>query len=78
MATTDTAAGMIRRSLEDQDLTVAWLARRTGLPYKRVLRQIKHESRPLELTTAIASAHVLGIDFVGLAEHAHHMEDAAA
>lgn len=55
-----------------------WLARRTGLPYKRLLNQIKHESRPLELVSAIAAAKILGIDLFTIARLSYEMEDAAA
>lgn len=77
MGNTVTAAGIIRRSLDDQDRTVAWLARRTGIPYKRVLNQVKHESRPLELTTATAASIALGIDMNEITDRAYSKEEAA-
>lgn len=71
MATTTSAAGTIRRTLENNDRTIAWLARRTGLPYKRLLNQIKHETRPLELTTATAAAVTLNLDLTDIAVRAY-------
>lgn len=62
MATTTTAAQTIRRSLKEKDRTFAWLARKAGLDYKRVLREIKHETKPIALDTALAVAPVLDME----------------
>ena len=66
MATNNTAASIILAALQEQDLTVAWLARRTGVPYKRLLAQVLHQTRPIELDTAVAAAPVLGLNFLDL------------
>lgn len=78
MATTTSAAGTIRRTLEDNDRTIAWLARHTGLPYKRLLNQIKHETRPLELATATAAAITLGLNIADIAGRSYQNHEGVA
>ena len=69
MANTDTAAGKIRRALEERERPFTWLARQAHLPYKQVLKEIKHETRPLTLDTVLAVAPVLGTDLPTIASH---------
>lgn len=62
MGNSSEAVTNIRHIIESQDRTFAWLARQTGIPYKRILSEIKNEKRPISLDTALASSSVLGIE----------------
>lgn len=62
MGNRNEAVSNIRRKLNEKDRTFAWLARTVQVPYKRVLAELKHESRPLTLELAIAAAVALGED----------------
>lgn len=68
MGNKNLAASNIRDSLKRKDRTYAWLAREAGLPYKRVLAELKHETRPVTLETTLAAAEALGenpVDIIG-------------
>ena len=65
MATTNTAAN-IRRILDEQDRSFAWLARHAGIPYKLVLKEIKHETKPLSLNSTLQYAEALEVSFIEL------------
>lgn len=62
MGTSEQAVTTIRQLLGQQQRSYAWLARMAELPYKRVLAELKHSTRPLSLDTAVACAEVLGLD----------------
>lgn len=62
MGTSEQAVTNIRQHLAQQQRTYAWLARTSELPYKRVLAEVKHSTRPLSLDTAVACAGALGVD----------------
>ena len=66
MANSETAVNMINRLMEEQDRSVAWLSRTTGVPYKRLLVEVKHKTRPIALETSIRCAHALGSDLPSL------------
>lgn len=56
MANNNQAVKNIRRLITTNDRSYAWLARVTEIPYKRILAEVKNESRPISLETAVASA----------------------
>lgn len=60
MGNSDTAVTKITGLMEEQDRSVAWLSRATGIPYKRLLAEIKHQKRPVSLDTALLAADALG------------------
>lgn len=62
MATTNNAAENLGHMLEAQDRNYAWLSRETGIPYKRILAEVKHMRRPITLETTVKVAEVLGAD----------------
>lgn len=49
----------IRSVLAADQRTYAWLSRTTGIEYKVVLAEVKHETRPMSLDNAIRYAKVL-------------------
>lgn len=61
------ATEQIRQALKDQDRTYLWLHRQTGIKYKTLLAEVKHETRPLGLENAIAIAKVLRLSVPKLA-----------
>lgn len=66
MGTSNQAAAGIRKLLADNGRDYMWLARTTGLKYKPLLAEVKHEKRPLTLDTAEAAAEAFGIDVTDL------------
>lgn len=53
MGNTNQAVSNLRTLIKSKDRTYTWLSRQTGIPYKRILAEVKHESRPLSLETAV-------------------------
>jgi DNA-binding phage protein len=70
MGISKAAIDRIESALGEQERDYAWLARRAGLPYKRVLAEVKHERRPLTLETALAVSEALGIELPDLVAEA--------
>lgn len=66
MGNSETAVNTINRLIQDQDRSIAWLSRTTGIPYKRLLAEVKNCTRPMSLDTAIRSAQALGSDLPSL------------
>lgn len=66
MGNSDTAVTSINRLREQQGRSFAWLSRTTGIPYKRLLAEVKHKTRPVSLDTALQSAAALGTDLPNL------------
>lgn len=62
MANTEPAGGKIARLIEQQGRTYRWLSRTTEIPYKRLLAEVKHQTRPMSLDTALAVAKALDAD----------------
>jgi len=62
MGISQAARSRIEKALNEQERDYAWLARRAGLPYKRVLTELKHSRRPLSLETALAVGEALGLE----------------
>ena len=68
MANSNEAVKNLRQALSDQDRNYLWLSRGTGYPYKRILAELKKESRPLSLEIALAASAVLGVSFPEVVE----------
>ncbi len=66
MGNSETAVGNITRLMEQQERSVAWLSRNTGIPYKRLLAEVKNQTRPMSLETALQCADALGADLPAL------------
>lgn len=66
MGYSETAVTKINRLRNEQDRSYAWLARNAGVPYKRLLAEVKHGTRPLSLETSIGCAQALGADLPSL------------
>ena len=62
MGNSKQAVSNLRTILNDKDRTYAWLSRETGIPYKRLLAELKNSTRPITLETAVASTEALGAD----------------
>lgn len=60
MGNSETAVATIAALMVEQERTVAWLSRATGIPYKRLLAEVKHRTKPMSLDTAIRAAGALG------------------
>lgn len=54
----------IRTALDEQDRNYAWLSRAANTPYKRLLAEVKYETRPLGLDTAINATSALNLSLV--------------
>lgn len=61
MANTTPVAARLDHLRKQQDRSVLWLHRQTGLPYKSLLNQLKGR-RPLTLEYACAIAPILNIE----------------
>lgn len=59
---------LIRQALKSDDRDYAWLSRRSGVKYKQVLAEIKHEQRALPLDNAIRYAEALGLTVADLVQ----------
>lgn len=66
MGNNEPAGGKIARLMEQQGRTYRWLSVATGIPYKRLLAEVKNQTRPMSLDTALATAAALGADFPAL------------
>ncbi len=61
-----TPAEVIEKLLRDRDRSFAWLARETGVPYKRLLREVKHQTTPLSFYHAALIADALDVNIAVL------------
>lgn len=68
MGNENKAVNNLRNMITTQDRTYKWLSRQTGIPYKRILAEVKHGARPISLETAVASASALGAELPDLLE----------
>jgi len=68
----------IRTALAKQDRSYAWLARETGVPYKRILGELKHRTQRLTLETVCEVANALELDLAAIIALASKPEAAAA
>lgn len=66
MGNSETAVTNITRLIEQQDRSIAWLSRTTGIPYKRLLAEVKNQTRPMSLDTALRAAEALGSELPAL------------
>lgn len=66
MGNSELAVNNITRLIEQQERSVAWLSRVTGIPYKRLLAELKHKTKPMSLDTALAAAAALGEELPAL------------
>lgn len=57
MGNSEQAVTNLRRKLEGR--TYTWLARETGLSYRRLLAEIKHGTKTLTLDVAVEAADAL-------------------
>lgn len=62
MGNNNEAVDNLRHMVTDQDRTYIWLSRQTGIPYKRILAEVKNSTRPISLDTALATASALGAE----------------
>ncbi|WP_187250422.1 hypothetical protein [Microbacterium sp. 4-7] len=62
MGNSETAVSNITRLMEQQERTWLWLSRTTGIPYKRILAEVKNKTTPMKLDTALAAAEALGAE----------------
>lgn len=70
MGNRNEAVNNLRHIINNQDRSFAWLSRKTGIPYKRILAEVKNETRPLSLDTAIASTLALGVELPEIVKEA--------
>lgn len=56
----------ITQAITNKNATYAWLARVSGLRYKRLLAELKHQTRPLSLETTIAASEALELELPDL------------
>lgn len=68
MGTSEAAIKTICTALDEQERTFTWLSRKSGVPYRRLLAELKHKSRPLSLETALSVGRAIGIDLPDLVE----------
>ena len=66
MGNSELAVNNITRLIEQQERSIAWLSRVTGIPYKRLLAELKHKTKPMSLDTALAAADALGEELPAL------------
>ena len=66
MGNSETAVTTITSLMRDNERSYAWLSRHTGIPYKRILAEVKHKTRPMTLDVALRAATVLGADLSAL------------
>lgn len=66
MGKSELAVSTITRLMDKQDRSFAWLSRTTGIPYKRVLAEVKNQTRPISLETALQSAEALNANLTEL------------
>lgn len=57
---------LIAKLLEEQERTYAWLARATGIEYKKLLRVAKHGTQTLSFLDGATIAIALGTDISAL------------
>lgn len=62
MGNSDDVAARLDRRRREEARSALWLARTSGVPYKRVLAEIVHRTAPLKLDTAIDVSQALGVD----------------
>ncbi|MEQ6898974.1 hypothetical protein [Microbacterium sp. KR10-403] len=78
MGNTTEVIKAIRTELAEQDRSYAWLARETGVPYKRILGELKHRTQRLTLETVCEVANTLGMDLAAIIAFASKPEAVAA
>lgn len=66
MGNSEAAIKAIQDALSVQQRSYLWLSREAGLPYKRLLAEVKHSTRRLSLETTCGAANVLRIDLVSV------------
>ncbi|MEA1264208.1 hypothetical protein MicroSTF_14285 [Microbacterium sp. STF-2] len=66
MGNSELAVSNITRLMEQQERSFAWLSRTTGIPYKRLLAEVKNQTTPMKLDTALAAAAALGAELPAL------------
>ncbi|GAA1323814.1 hypothetical protein GCM10020360_25880 [Nonlabens tegetincola] len=59
MGNSNQAVNNIRNMISTNGRTYAWLSRQTGVPYKRLLAEVKNGTRPISLETALAATEAL-------------------
>jgi len=62
MGNSEDVAARLDRLRREKDRSALWLARTSGVPYKRVLAEVVHRTTALKLDTAIAVSEALGVD----------------
>lgn len=62
MGNSNQAVSNIRTMITSKDRTYAWLSRQAGIPYKRLLAEVKNGTRPLSLETAMAASAALEVE----------------
>lgn len=70
MGNKPTVRELILIRLDERERTVRWLHRQTGIPYKALLAEVKHGTRPLQLDHVIAIAKVLETTLPALVQEA--------
>ena len=70
MATRIDPVQRIRDLLASQNRSYLWLSRQTGIPYKHILQQVKHGTRPLALGYSMRIARALDVSMSDLVEEA--------
>jgi hypothetical protein len=62
MATRSDPALTVEALLSEKERKHAWLSRASGVPYKRVLAEVKHRRVPMLATNAALYADALGVE----------------
>lgn len=68
MGNSELAIKRICDALDEQERDFMWLSRKSGVPYKRILAEVKHRRRPLTLETALAAGGAVGIELPDLVD----------
>lgn len=66
MGNSKQAVDNIRNMIDSKQRSYAWLSRQAGIPYKRLLAEVKNDKRSLSLETAIAVAGALNTELPAL------------
>jgi len=65
MGNSEVVVKAIADRIKTDGRSVAWLARKTGRPYKRLLAEVKGD-RPISLESAVSATEALGLDLAPL------------
>lgn len=57
---------LIKNALLSKERTYAWQSRASKAPYKRILAEVKHGTRPITLETAVSVTAVLDLSLPDL------------